>query len=133
MKFVKTNVMKTNIYNQHQEHTEWLNKLAFYKDELMIMQKRLDEVMSKNSNSEVKVKVEHFQNQIFIQEQNLSKLVHHINSEEKAIQSNIAQNPVASDHRKAEDHQEEREQVNFYEKNLGELKKEFNTFVSAWL
>lgn len=125
--------MKTNIYNQHQEHTEWLNKLAFYKDELKLMQKRLDEVMSKNSNSEVKVKVEHFQNQLFIQEQNLSKLVHHIKREEKAIQSNIVQNPVASDHRIAEDHQEEREQVNFYEKNFTELKKEFNSFLSVWL
>ena len=33
--------MKTSIYNQHDEHTEWLSKLSFYGDEIVIMQKRI--------------------------------------------------------------------------------------------
>ena len=125
--------MKTTIYSQHQEHTEWMNKLSFYKDELKIMQRRLDEVMSKNTGMEVKMKVEHFQNKILLEEQAISKLTHHINKEEKVLQNNIANNPTASDHRKAEDHVEERNMVVFFEKNFNEMRLELNAFIAAWM
>ena len=125
--------MKTTIYSQHQEHTEWMNKLSFYKDELKIMQKRLEEVMGKNTGIEVRMKVEHFQNKILLEEQAISKLVHHISKEEKEIQSNIANNPTASDHRKAEDHVEERNMIEFFEKNFNEMRSELKTFISVWM
>jgi len=125
--------MKTTIYSQHQEHTEWMNKLSFYKDELKIMQKRLEEVISKNTGMEARMKVEHFQNQILLEEQAISKLVHHITKEEKEIQNNITNNPTASDHRKTEDHTEERNMMEFFEKNFNNMRKELNSFLSVWM
>jgi hypothetical protein len=125
--------MKTNIYTQHRDHTEWLNKLSFYNDEITIMQKKLEEVNSKNTGAEVRKSVEHFQNQLLIQKNNSSNLRHHISREEKEVQNNIVNNPVASDHRKTEDHVEERTMMDGFEKNFNQLRKEFNAFLSERL
>lgn len=125
--------MKTNIISQHAEHTKWLNELAFYKDDIKVLQKRIEEVMSKNTNKEVAVNIEHFQNQLLIQDSNASKLIHHINHDENAIQNSIKENPIASDHRLAEDHTEEREMVENFGKHFKELKNELNTFLTKWM
>ena len=122
--------MKTKIYTQHNEHTQWLNKLAFYKDDSKLMQKRLEEVSDKNTSEEIRKEVEHFQNQFFIQEKNLSTIVHHIAAEEKQIQNSIKENPIASDHRMEEDHVREREMVESFEDNFNGLRKEFYAFLA---
>lgn len=125
--------MKTSIYSQHQEHTEWLNKLSFYKDEIAIMQKRIDELSSKNSAKDLAVKFSHFHNQLAIQSDNIRNISHHITREEKAIQHNIEQNPVAADHRKVEDHGTERDMVEAFEHNFNQLRKELNELLSKWM
>ena len=125
--------MKTKIYTQHEEHTEWLSKLAFYKDELPILQKRIEEVLRKNTSKDVASKVEHFQNQLLIQADNISKIQHHINHEENTIQNSIKDNPIASDHRNTEDHLEERQMVESFEKHFIELRDDLNTFISRWM
>jgi len=122
--------MKTNIYDQHSEHTEWLKKLNFYADEMTIMQKRLEDISSKNSGEEVRKEIEHFQNQIIIQNRFVNDMKKTIKLDEKVIMANINQNPVASDHRKAEDHSEERTQIESFETNFAGLRKEFNLFLS---
>jgi len=125
--------MKTTIYSQHHEHNEWLNKLSFYNDEITIMQNRLDEVSTKNNSDEVRKGIEHFQNQVIIQKDNADKLKHHIKREEREIQEIINKNPVASDHRSAEDHSEERGMIEHFENNFNSLRKEYNTFLSKWM
>lgn len=121
--------MKTKIYDQHSEHTEWMSKLQFYGVEMKIMQKRLDEVAADAPSPETLKQVEHFQNQIFIQSRHLTELNRHIKGEEKVLQENIAQNAVASDHRSLEDHVEEREQMEALEQIFNALRKEFNSFL----
>ena len=125
--------MKTNIYTQHEEHTKWLSEMAFYKDEIKVLQNRVNEVSNKNTAKEVAVQIEHFQNQLLIQDSNISKIQHQINHDENAIQNSIKANPIASDHRKTEDHKEEREMVEGFEKNFKELKAELNAFLSKWM
>ena len=41
-----------SVYKQHEENTEWINKLNFYKDEIRIMNGRLEEIASKNSSKD---------------------------------------------------------------------------------
>lgn len=122
--------MKTSIYSQHEDHSGWLNKLAFYNDEITIMQKKLDEISSKNNGQDIRKSIEHFQNQLIIQQGNSDKLRQHIKQEEKQIQNSIKANPVAVDHRKTEDHHEERDMMDSFEKNFNLLRKEFNAFLS---
>jgi hypothetical protein len=125
--------MKTSIYNQHQEHSEWMNKLAFYKDEIPVMQKRIEEISSKNTGKDVAIKIEHFQNQLLIKANTISSLVHHIQRDEKVLQADIASNPTAVDHRKAEDHTEERNMVESFETEFNALRKDLNVFLSEWM
>lgn len=122
--------MKTSIYDQHSEHVEWLKKLSFYKDEVALMQKRLEEISSKNSGQEVRKEIEHFQNQIFIQSKSIDELKRHIKLDEKVIMASINQNPVASDRRKTEDHKEERDKMESFESNFSNLRIEYNLFLS---
>ena len=122
--------MKTTIYSQHYEHTEWLNKLSFYADETSVMQKRIEEIATRNTAKEVKIKLEHFQNQLLIQQNNIDALKHHIKHDEKLLQSNIVQNQTAVDHRKMEDHVKERADIESFESNFNKLRKEVNLFLA---
>lgn len=94
------------------------------------MQKKLDEINIKNNGQEIRKSIEHFQNQLIIQQANSDKLRQHIKQEEKQLQNMIKSNPVAVDHRKAEDHSEERDGMESFEKNFNLLRKEFNAFLS---
>jgi hypothetical protein len=122
--------MKTSIYSQHHDHTGWLNKLSFYNDEIVLMQKKLDEISSKNTGREIRTRIEHFQNQFTIQKNNSDNIKRHIKREEKELLGTIKKNPVAVDHRKAEDHQDERNMIDGFEQNFNLLRKEFNAFLA---
>ena len=122
--------MKTKIYMQHEDHNEWLNKLSFYKDELKIMQEKLEEISSKNTGTDVRKSIEHFQNQFIIQSSNSEDIREHIQLDEKKIAENIKQNPVASDHRETEDHAAERVMLESFESNFNLLRQEFKAFLA---
>ena len=124
--------MKTEkIYTQHEENKEWTNSLAFYKDEIKIMEKRLEEIKSKNTSQDVLV--EHFQNQFIIQKDQIARINHEINLSNDAIEKNISKNETAVDHRSMEDHTALREQVKKFEQLFSSLKSDFNTFLSKWM
>ena len=125
--------MKTTIYSQHYEHLEWLNKLSFYADEILVMQKRIEEIAQKNTAKEVKTKIEHFQNQLLIQKNNIDDLKCHIKDDEKFLKDNIMKNETAVDHRKVEDHSKERQDMDGFESNFNNLRKEFNLFLAEWM
>lgn len=120
--------MKTKLFDQHSEHTEWINRLAFYNDEIRIMQNRLEEIVNKNTSKEILMEVEHFQNQLLIQARNIQELRRGIKSDESRVQGAILENPVASDHRLAEDHTKERQGFESFEKNFNSLWQEFKLF-----
>lgn len=124
---------KANIYTQHGENTEWTNKLNFYKDDIRIMTGRLEEVAAKNSSKEVLAEVEHFQNQLIIQRNNIDEALHAVKINEEELQAEINRNPVAVDHRKVEYHAKEKELVEAFEKNFNDLRDEFNEFIAKWL
>ncbi len=114
----------------HREHTEWLNKLAFYIDDLKIMEHRIKEVMSRNSSKDVLAMAEHFQNQIIIQQVQIQNLKDGIWHHEKAVMKNVEENPIASDHREMEDHVEQRQKIERFEEIFNDLRKELITFLA---
>ncbi len=127
--------MKTTdtIYNQHSENTGLMQKLFFYKDEIAIMQKRIAEVADKNSAKEVLAQIEHFQNQLIVQNNNIDMIKHDVEQNEKGLVDTINKNEVAVDHRKVKDHTFEREEVNTFEKNFNKLRQELGKFLSKWI
>jgi preprotein translocase subunit SecA len=123
--------MKTAlITDQHLEHREWLNTIDFYRDEIKIMQKRIEEVASKNTSKDVLVQVEHFQNQLIIQTSTLDQLSHDIRKHEQEISALAEANPVASDHRRAPVHAEHAEAMQTFEKMFNELRHENIRFLA---
>jgi len=123
--------MKTAlIIDQHLEHREWLNTIAFYRDEIKIMQHRIEDVASKNTGIDILKKVEHFQNQLIIQSSTLDELTHDIRKHELEIAALAEANPVASDHRRAPVHPEHAEAMLSFEKMFNELRHENIRFLA---
>lgn len=127
--------MKTGekLYTQHADHTEWMNKLNFYSDEITLMKGRLGEIATKNSHQDVLAKVEHFQNQLIVQKNNIDELAHEIKADENKLEKEVNKNPIAVDHREMPSHSGEKEAIEVFEKNFNELRTEFKLFVAKWL
>ena len=125
--------MKTSIYNQHQQYTEWTSKLNFYKDEIALMQKRIDEISAKNSGRDIAIRLTHFHNQLSIQSNAIRDIMHKISQSEKRLEAGIAANPVASDHRKIEEDNLEKQEVEGFEVNFNNLRHELNVFAAKWM
>lgn len=121
------------IYELHEEHKEWLNNLAFYKDEIKVMQNRVSEVASKNSSPDVLKQIEHFQNQLIIQRNNIDELCHSIKDHENYLENRVNENPTAVDHRKVNDHPKMRDSYTSFDKVFNELRKELNEFLTKWM
>ena len=122
-----------SIYKQHEENTEWSNKLAFYKDEITILTRRLEEVAGKNSTTEVLAEVEKYQNQLLIQRNTVDEINHLINISEDSLQEEVNSNPIAVNHRKVKYHAKEQEMIVSFEKNFADLRENFNRFVGKWM
>lgn len=121
------------IYQLHEEHKTWLNMLLFYKDELTIMQHRIEEIAKKNTSNEVLALVERFQNQLIIQKEQIDILNHDIKGHESQLEAAVKQNPTAIDHQKFPDHPEQRDRVEVFEKMFNELRAELIRFLSKWM
>jgi hypothetical protein len=121
------------IYTQHADHTEWLSKLKFYTDEISILKGRLEEIASKNNKQDVLAQVEHFQNQLIVQKNNIDEISHTIKLDESSIEKEVNKNPVAVDHREMPSHSKQKEAVDAFEKNFNELRTEFKIFAAKWM
>jgi uncharacterized membrane protein YgaE (UPF0421/DUF939 family) len=118
------------VYTLHEENKEWLSKLAFYKDEIKVMENRVSEIASKNTSKDILSSVEHFQNQLIIQRNSIDELAHSINDHETYLINRAKENPTAIDHRSVNDHPVMRDSFNSFEKVINELRKELNLFLT---
>ena len=121
------------IYTQHEENQGWHQKMSFYKDEIMVMQNRLGEVVNKNTSKDMLAQAEHFQNKFIVFKNNVDELNHKINLSEDKLMNHIKQNPTAVDHRKVEDHADVREEVTAMEKSFTDLRGEVTSYLSKWM
>ena len=124
---------KKLIYDLHEEHIQWINKMLFYKDEMKVMQNRLSEVAGKNTDREVQAMVEHFQNQLIVQNEQADILKHTIKQYENTIESHLNKNDVAADKLKWDDHSDLREKVETFEKIINELRGELIDFLAKYI
>lgn len=114
----------------HAENQEWIEKMAFYKDQIETLTNRLGEVATKYTDKDITATIEHLQNQLIRQKEVLDELRHEIKADDKSLAQNAQANPVASDHRLFADHPHLRDKVETYDKLFAELKAEFDRFLS---
>ncbi len=124
---------KAKVFDQHAENTEFSAKLDFYKDEIKIFKNRLEEIVSKNNQTECLSELEKFQNQLIIQRNIIDELKHKVNVDEDRLLDEIKKNEVAIDHRSIENHSIESEEMLSFEKNFHELRHDINLFFTKWM
>lgn len=121
------------IADLHYEHRLWLNELKFYKEELSILQERLGEIVSKNTNNEVEAGVESFQNRLDLQRKHISEIKHRIKKHETFLSEFAKDHPIAIDHVHFSDHTDIRENFERFRELYQEMKHDFNRFAVKWM
>lgn len=117
----------------HQEHLEWLNKLDFYKDDIAILKRRIEEVAAKNTGHDVMAMIEHFQNQLIIQRNELDEFRHAIKEHENEVEAAVKSNPTATNRQRLSDDPMLRTRMERYETIFNELRMELYRFLSKSL
>ena len=84
---------KTSVNSLHHQDIDWLRELDFYKGELAILTKRLEEVIKANTHQEVTSQVEHFQNKFIVLKEVIDNLSHDIKGKEAAVELSAANSP----------------------------------------
>lgn len=123
----------TKIEVLHSDHREWLNKLDFYKDDIPVLRKRLEEVVVKNTDHEVLAMVEHFQNQFIIQRNEIDEFRHAIKEHENVLQTAVNANPTAYNRQRLADHPEMKERMERFEKIFQEFRMEMLKFLAKYM
>lgn len=111
------------------DQREWLNALAFYKEDITILEHRLEDIVRRNNQHEVMAELEHFQNRFIREREVIDELRHDIKQEENVLEKELRDHPVAIEHRYFTDHTDLRERYQIFEKLYRELKQE----LQKWL
>jgi len=122
-----------NILKAGTDHTIWTKGLEFYRDELEMMNKRLLDISGKNTNEDARKSVEHFQNQFFIQQKNISDLRHQVNSYVKGLSHDAMNHQGHVDAIFITQGDGLRQRYEQLELIMNSLRHEFNEFLSKWM
>jgi len=114
----------------HFEHKQWINELNFWEDEIKLFTKRLEEVVSRYTSNEIRVKIEHFQNQFVVHAQVIDSLKKEVKKHEKWISDKAEVSPVAIDHVLFTDHTTVRDRMDTQRSIYSELKNDYFNFLS---
>jgi hypothetical protein len=115
------------------EKSSWLRGIEFYEDEIKIMRNRLNEISSNNTARDVKKKVEQFQNQFEVHEEQLSKLRHAVKSHSMHIANDYENHHGQLERKTMIEHDSMRDDYVNTEKLFNEMRHEFNRFLSKYL
>jgi len=124
---------KRYLKDLHFDHKIWRNELEFYKEELQILQTRLEDLAERNTDHEMKALQEQFQNRFIRQNEVIDELLHEINVHEDELAQFIKDHPVASDHVHFDDHAPMRDKMNTFNKLYKDLKDDFHRYSSRWM
>ncbi len=115
-------------------HTDWLRALDFYKDELGILKERLTEIAGKNTEHELMHKVEHYENQIAVQRDNIDRIAHDIRLNLASTSNELQHSPAGYiDATLLAQHNTLHQRYLGEEKAVNELRHEFYEFAIDWM
>src|SRR5688572_23707422 len=70
--------MKSSINHIHVLCQDWKRELNFFKDEIPLFKKRLEEIVNRNTDKSILAEVEHFENKFRIMQLHLDELLHDV-------------------------------------------------------
>jgi len=127
------NLQKESISELHFQHQLWMNELEFYKQELKMLQERLEEIASKNTSKEVHISIEQFQNKFLIQNNEIDMLKHALRRNEEQALSEAKLYWKRADYETSAEYKIIEEKMRQFEKLYKELKQDFFRFLSKWM
>ena len=122
-----------NIKHINSLHSDALRSLDFYKQDIKILKSRLEEIAADNTGREVAVKVEYFQNQFLIQQNNIDELKHKLHENLSNIQNQVKESAGFISQASAAENIELYDQYLTEEKIVNDIRQEFNRFASKWM
>ena len=124
---------KINIEHFKNLNSDCLRGIEFYKQELGILNTRLEEIAKGNTSREAAEGIEHFQNQFIIHRNQLDKLRHSLNANEHEISLQLQKSTVFVNATTATEHQILFDHYRTEEKIFNDLRREFNQFAAKWM
>ena len=122
-----------NIKHIKNLHNDWLRGLEFYKQEIEILQNRLDEITADNTGKEASEEIENFQNQLIIHRHAIDELIHLVHTNSNAIGTQLIKNDAFVDLNIAIEHDKLNEQYLTEERMFNEMRQRFNRFAARWM
>lgn len=120
-----TTEKRVHLNDLHNDHELWLNKLAFCKQEIGILEHRMEDIAKRNTGKEVMAELEQFQNKFIRQREVIDELTHSSKLHESELAKESMDQPVAIDRKLFSDHTAHREEMDTFDKLYYELKNEF--------
>jgi len=118
----------------HVEYQLWMNELNFYKEEICIFERHLEEIINNTEDVVVAAEVEHFQNQFIRQKEVIDELKHRLRGSEKQLARFVkAVSGLGLDSFKMDNHPKLREEMATFRKIYTELKADFREFETEQL
>ena len=115
------------------EYADWMRAISFYQDEIKILKNRLSEVSQRYTKTDVKVEVEHYQNQFIIQNNNLEDLLKAIKAHETRMSADIEKLAQHLSNHTLAEHDSMRDRFTTLEKVIAMLRHEFNKFLCRYM
>jgi benzoyl-CoA reductase/2-hydroxyglutaryl-CoA dehydratase subunit BcrC/BadD/HgdB len=130
----RTHMQKVNITHLNNRHNDWLRAIDFYHQELNILKERLTEIAGKNTGLEMLKEVEHYENQLSIQANNLDHLRHSIKENVNTISKQVMNagagyidGELMAQHDRLEQMYAQQEQT------INKIRQEFSRFSAIWM
>lgn len=124
----------TTIPKLHKEYENWMRELIFYKEEIKLFEKQLEEVINNNSQTETAAKVEQFQNQFICEKEVIDELKHKLHISEKQLAGFVKEiSGLGLESIKMDNHPKLREEMRTFRSIYSELKNNFRKFEAASL
>ncbi len=123
-----------SIRELHFDHELWLIEMAFWKQEIEVLDKYLAAVNSSYSDTTVRAEVEHFQNQFIIQLNFINSLKNDVKAQETLIsllEKDISNKKLQQ--KKSDDEYDIRDRMLTNQKLYIELKQSFKQWLSKKL
>lgn len=125
--------MSINIRYVSHLNNESLRGLEFYKQELVFLQKRLDEIAANNTGEEVLKKIDHFQDEFTIHREAIDELQDQITGNNHQMELELEKTGVYIDETAAADHENLIQRYKTEERMFNDMRRKFNLFAAEWM
>ena len=122
---------KMYISDLHFEHVQWRSELLFWEEQISSYIKRLEEIVTRYTETSVRAQVEHFQNQFILHNDVIDVLKKDIKKHEQHLADYAQEHPVAINHVHFDDHGQLRDRMETQRSIYQDLKTKYFKFLSS--